>query len=804
MLRPIYLLTAGLLLAGGYAADAQRVSDAGPKKNVIMYIGDGFGIAPKTAARLALGQGQPGSRYGDDPNFQLLAIDKLKYNAMATTHSYNGFITDSAPGATCYAAGQNGKIDNDQIAWDPLTQSPVETILEAAKREGYAVGLVTSTRITHATPADFATHVWSRSLENVIAAQYLASSQEEYAALYGADYDTTKHWIFPSVREGVKIDVLLGGGARHFLPRGSNRDVVDRNGVVVNDARGERARLAGRRDDSRDLIAYAEQNLNYKFVNSRDGLMNMDYSQFTPNDNRSLLGLFNDSHTSYEQDRQLFAPYEPSLEDMVKIAIEVLKRKSDKGFFLMVEGGRIDHMEHANVGAIKITQDRKFAIVVDTPTYSPDVVYSANPADEALRIPGIYGSDYLIKEVLDFDHSIAAGRALLNDASAGETLIFQAADHECGGLTVTGLHDEDDFQGNGTQVRTYAERPSNSLGSANAKPGRIDRGDDEIGGWFADYVMYDFQGTMWPRPAGPTARRLVIAYGSNILTNGNSNPGTPGNHTPDDIYVGADDNVGGRFASRITGRGLLDNTDLTPIMSEFLGLSDDFSNFDANLALDIQSSKPTICAFESVSLTVTATNKDIRTARNVKVRLPFTDRTAYMSATTSAGVFRQYGPGGVLIEEWDLGELEPGESATLTLTVFTLRNDALTFTATTTAGADEVGASTTVETGTCRPTSARSEGAEESLESGHAPTTRVSVYPTITNHEVTVLVDSEIAQDADLLVVGLNGAIVLRQSLQASAGVTVAAVSVADLTAGGYVVIVDAGGKRSAQAIVVE
>ncbi len=300
MIKPIYLLTAGLLLAGAHAADAQRVGDAGPKKNVIMYIGDGFGIAPKTAARLALGQGQPGSRYGDDPNFQLLAIDKLKYNAMVTTHSYNGFITDSAPGATCYAAGQNGKIDNDQIAWDPLTQAPVETILEAAKREGYAVGLVTSTRVTHATPADFASHVWSRSLENVIAAQYLASSQAEYAALYGADYDTVKHWIFPSVREGVKIDVILGGGARHFLPRGSNRDVVDRNGVVVNDARGERARLAGRRDDSRDLITYAEQNLNYKFVNSRDGLMNLDYSQFTPNDDRSLLGLFNNDHTSYE------------------------------------------------------------------------------------------------------------------------------------------------------------------------------------------------------------------------------------------------------------------------------------------------------------------------------------------------------------------------------------------------------------------------------------------------------------------------------------------------------------------------
>ncbi len=491
---------------------------------------------------------------------------------------------------------------------------------------------------------------------------------------------------------------------------------------------------------------------------------------------------------------------------MVKIAIEVLKRKSDKGFFLLVEGGRIDHMEHANVGAVKILPNRTFGIVVDTPTYSPDVVYSADPAAEALRIPGIYGSDYLIKEVLDFDYSIAAGRALLNDASAGETLIFQAADHECGGLTVTGLHDEQDAQGNGTQVRTYAKRPDNSLGRANAQPGRIDRGDAEIGGWFPEYEMYDFQGTMWPRPAGPNARRLVIAYGSNIQTNGNSNPGTPGNHTPDDIYVGADDNVGGRFASRITGRGLLDNTDLTPIMSEFMGLTNVFSTFDANLALEIESDKATACAFEPVTLTVTATNNDIRTAEDVTVKLPFTSRTAFVSASTSAGIFRQYGPGSVLTEEWEVGELEPGESATLTLTVFTLRNAALTFTASTTGGADSANASTTVATGTCRPLPGENPGADNatSREADGVGATTVSVYPTLAQEQVTVTLDSEVAQDAQVMVVGLNGAIVSRQALKASAGVSNHAVNVGELTAGSYLVVVDAGGERSAQAIVVE
>ena len=100
--------------------------------------------------------------------------------------------------------------------------------------------------------------------------------------------------------------------------------------------------------------------------------------------------------------------------------------------------------------------------------------------------------------------------------------------------------------------------------------------------------MYDFNGYAFPK-ASPTGRRIVVAYGSNPLTNGNGTKvagGTPGNHTPQDVLAYADDNVGGTFASRITGHGLLDNTDLTPIMSSFLNvtLSNEVTHPDPSVA----------------------------------------------------------------------------------------------------------------------------------------------------------------------------------------------------------------------------
>lgn len=588
------------LLAWGKSycqSDAAKLFGNGEPKQCILFIGDGFGVSAKTAARMSMGQGTIGKRYTDDAGFKVLSLDKLRFNSMVTTHSANSWTTDSGPGATVYASGENGKIDNEAIAFDVAKGQPVETILEAAKKEGYAVGLITTTRITHATPAAFASHIWFRDLEDYIAAQFISKSEQEYEDIYNdasstiKPYSPARDYQLPAPKIGVDVDVLLGGGFRHFYPNGQSDTVRDAQGMPVY-ANGAVVKLGGKRTDNVNLIQIAE-NRGYEYVNSRDALMNLDVSQFTPGCSKKLLGLFNASHDAFEQDRQLTNTWEPSLFEMVEAAVKVLKAKGGKkGFFLMVEGGRIDHLEHANAGGISVVEGangNQYTVDSDKPMYvgGGEGVYTATPTTP--RVPDVFGSDYLIKEVLAFDYAVAQGRKLLNDKDY-KTLIFSTSDHECGGTAVVGLHDAANAQNNGTYVRTYALAPrqngiqASSGGPATATtvatPTNVTRGDVDFGatspsGWYPNYTTYTFQGRpeLWPK-VDTNGRRIVVAYASNPLTNGNGTKagGTPGNHTPMDIWVGADDNMFGRFASQITGHGLLDNTYLTHIMANFLKL----------------------------------------------------------------------------------------------------------------------------------------------------------------------------------------------------------------------------------------
>jgi len=586
------LLTQGLLM---FAGCSPVLAQSSATNNVILYIGDGFGLAPKTAARMAMGQGTDGKRFTTDAGFQVLALDKLKYNATVTTHSLNSWITDSAPGASVYACGKNGKQDNEVISLNPANGQAIETVLEAAKKQGYAVGLVSTARITHATPAAFASHIWFRDLEDYIAAQYIASTQAQYEAIFNASptasyrYNAARDWQLPTPKVGVELDVVLGGGARHFLPRTAAspyKAVVDAAGNPVTNG-GAAVALSGSRADNVDLVDYAVQQRNYKYVNSRDALNNLDLTQFGPG-GKKLLGLFNASHVNYEQDRQTSAAWEPSLAEMTKAAIQVLQAKSNgKGFFLVVEAGRIDHLEHANTGGISVvagTSGNQYTVDSDKPVYAGggEANYTALP--NTARTSNIYASDYMIKEVLAFDYAVAEGRSFMGNTSNGKTLLMSTSDHECGGFAVTGLHDEADAQQNGTKIRTYSGQITKSVAAeaGYATPTNLVRGDGGTNGWFPQYVMKDFQGKNYPEPASPTAKRIVVAYGSNPLTNGNgvrassgagNTGGTPGNHTPQDIWVGADDNTG-THALQLVGRGLLDNTALTPLMADFLKLTD--------------------------------------------------------------------------------------------------------------------------------------------------------------------------------------------------------------------------------------
>lgn len=777
-------------------------------KNVIVFIGDGYGIAPRTAARMALGQGQDDSRFSDDPNFRLMAADNLKYTAMVTSHSMNSWVTDSAPGATVYAAGKKGKIHNEAVAFNMDANTPVETILEYAKKQGYAVGLVTTTRVTHATPADFASHVWNRDLEDIIAAQYISSSQAEYAAIFGAGYDpVNKHWELPSPKVGVELDVILGAGARHFLPKTAPspyKAVVDKNGNPVMNAAGTAVNLSGSRVDNLDLIQNAKDR-GFVYVNSRDALRNLDLNQFANGNNKKLLGLFQSSMMDYEQDRQLNYPWEPSLADMTEIAIEVLKRKGgSKGFFLMVEGGRIDHLEHANAGGITYAPGTTtMSVSADKETFSPDDVYVSATAPV---VPGIYGSDYLIKEVLAFDYAIQKGRNLLQDNNR-QTLIFSTSDHECGGLTVVGLHDEADAQQNGTKIRTYAKTPKQDAASGNGtnpKPAGLTPGAN----WFPSYELYDFQGYKYPKPTSATTSRIVISYGSNPVVNGN-NPnlgGTPGNHTPQDVWVGSDDNMNGAWASKITGRGLLDNTDLTPIIKDFYGF-DKYSVWDYNMGMTLTANHNTYCQYNNVTFTMTVRNNDDYAANNVEVEFKLPQGTAYVWHLASKGLYQQYCPGGALCQTWSIPTLAPGEEATLSLTVFALTNGTpmvakAKFLSSTLTPNHEESLSLAYDCNAFNNNGNSNKSFNLDGKTGNIEI--MNVYPNPATDDVNLSFGSDFGTAASLQVLDLNGQVMMTDQLDLSKGMTSYFMSVKEFPSGTYFVLVSNGETSSVSARIVK
>ena len=773
-------------------------------RNVIVFIGDGYGVAPKTAARMALGQGQDGARFSDDPNFRLMQADNLRYNTVLTTHSMNSWTTDSAPGATVYAAGKKGKVNNEAIAFNMDVNLPVETILENAKKQGYAVGIVSTTRITHATPADFASHVWNRDIEDIIASQYISSSQDEYKGLFGTKYDSlNKHWVLPMPKRGVEVDVILGGGSRHFLPKtlaSANANILDSKGVAIQNAAGVAVKLGGNRSDDIDLVDFAKAR-NFKFVNSRDALLNLDLSQFTPTSNNKLLGLFSTSMMDFEQDRQLSYPWEPSLADMTQIAIEVLKRKGgSKGFFLMVEGGRIDHLEHANAGGITYaTGSTEMSLSVDKETPTPESVYTTTTAPVT---PGIYGSDYLIKEVIAFDYAIGKGRDLLKDA-ASETLLFSTADHECAGMTLVGLHDENDLQKNNTKVRTYAATPAQTSaagGGVNPTPNGLTPG----ARWYPQYEKYDFQGYKFPRPLSATANRIVIAYGSNPIVNGNGTKlgATPGNHTPADVWVGADDNVGGTFASRITGRGLLDNTDLTPIMKDFLKL-EKFQLWAPKLTISNTTTDKSYCRFQNATMKVTVKNDDIYPAENVEIVVPMPANTAYNSATATAGVYRQYCPGGVQCQTWTIPSLAAGQSAELTLTVFALTNtgnlssEVIIATESLAANGGRMSMNIPHATGCAGNNNLVNPTGESKLSA-------LKAFPNPTNSILSVEMQSTLEGAGTLTVYNLNGSSVLSKSVDLTKGFNAFKLDMSKMANGNYYFIIESNNWTSEPQMVVK
>ena len=283
------------------------------KRNLVFMVSDGMG---PTSLSLARSFEQVSKALPFD--HQLVLDEHLV--GSSRTRSTSSLITDSAAGATAFACGR--KSYNNAISVLP-DHSACGTVLEAAKKAGYTTGLVVTTRITDATPACFASHVHKRSDEDIIAEQLIGEG----------------HPL------GRVVDLILGGGQCHFQPNTTE---------------------ASCRKDDVDVISIAkESGWNYKDSRS-------DFDSLGSELNLPLLGLFAQKDIPYELDRSSESDEYPSLSEMASKALRGLSaatKDKDQGFFLMIEGSRIDHAGHGNDPIAQVHEvleyDKTFAEVVD-------------------------------------------------------------------------------------------------------------------------------------------------------------------------------------------------------------------------------------------------------------------------------------------------------------------------------------------------------------------------------------------------------------------------------------------------------
>ena len=326
-------------------------SNSHGKRNLIFMVSDGMGPTSLSLTRSFM-QFQNGAPFSEQ-----LVIDQHMIG-QSRTRSSSSLITDSAAGATAFSCAQ--KSYNGAISVTPDHQ-PCGTVLEAAKKAGYMTGLVVTTRITDATPACFAAHVNMRQEEDRIAEQMVG------------DYPL-----------GRVVDLLFGGGRCHFVP----------NTTVEHSCRA----------DDRDVVDLARKN-GFNYISDRAGF---DGLKGGAKVDLPMLGLFADGDIPYEIDRRNENDKYPSLHEMAEAAMKALSeatRDSDKGFFLMIEGSRIDHAGHHN--------------------------------DPAAQVHEVLAYDKTFSSVLDF---------IENEKT--ETVMVSTSDHETGGLA--------------TARRTYSSDPSHN------------------------------------------------------------------------------------------------------------------------------------------------------------------------------------------------------------------------------------------------------------------------------------------------------------------------------------------------------
>jgi alkaline phosphatase len=317
---------AGTPAGDASSAGAAEAAAAARARNVILFIGDGMGVSTVTAARIFDGQAR-----GLDGEEHALVFEEFPNVALVKTYNTNQQVPDSAGTATAMMTGRKTRAGVINVAADiprrdcaGALASPLEPISVKAKRRGMAVGVVTTTRITHATPATVYASLPERDWESdrfLPEADRVRGCRDMARQL--VDFDA-----------GGGLDVAMGGGRAQFFG-----------------GAGER------RDADADLVSeWLAGATNRAFVQSRSELAGIGPGT-------QVLGLFADSHLTYVASRPPQSA-EPTLAEMTAAAIDLLADDAD-GYFLMVEGGRIDHGHHDGKPAYALLETQAFARAIE-------------------------------------------------------------------------------------------------------------------------------------------------------------------------------------------------------------------------------------------------------------------------------------------------------------------------------------------------------------------------------------------------------------------------------------------------------
>ncbi|MGO4551795.1 alkaline phosphatase [Lysobacter sp. 2RAF19] len=308
--------TAAWWYRAGAARAAGNGAMRGHARNVIIFLGDGMSLPTVAAARILAGQ-----RAGNPGEETLLSFEEFPNTALSRTYNTDYQTPDSAGTMTAIATGVKTRLGvigigpgNARGDCAAVKDNTLLSIVELGESAGLSTGVVTTTRLTHATPASVFAHGPDRNWEDdsYLPAAKAAAGCRDLAAQF-VDFDF-----------GDGIDIALAGGRAKFTPN-TLPDALD-------------PALKGMRKDGRNLVD--EWKAKYP-----DGTYVVDSTQLAQaGDAPRVLGLFAPQHLAYTADRKVGGP-EPTLADMTRAAIAHLQHNA-KGYVLLVEGGRIDHAHH--------------------------------------------------------------------------------------------------------------------------------------------------------------------------------------------------------------------------------------------------------------------------------------------------------------------------------------------------------------------------------------------------------------------------------------------------------------------------